>query len=134
MEANKMDEEARRALLRSIFGKWENILSCKGIDKGSKDCPLCELFNREGSSFTCIDCPVFLDTGEEGCLETPYSKWENKASIHDYYGLWVGNRISPTTAELAVKEQEYLISLLPQKDIDNLETLYKNFVKKENLK
>ena len=122
----------RKALLQSIFGKWEAILSCKKPDKGHRDCPLCQLFFDRA----CGGCPVFEKTGYYYCEKTPYREWTGIAGIYDticdnekvsYY--WLGDPFNPQAIDIAVKMQEFLISLLEKEDQDNLENLYISFKK-----
>ena len=119
-----MDNKTREALLKSIFVKWENILSCKGDDLGSGNCPLCELFDAP----FCDGCPVFSVTGYPDCNDTPYEEWNIKAPYRIKYYKWLGNNPDSAIIDIGVKEQEFLISLLSKGDQENLETLHKNFM------
>ena len=118
-----MKEIVKKALLFSIFFKWEGILACKNIDKGPVTCPLCHLFYP----INCRGCPVYVNTGKVHCQGTPYDEWERL--VHDEHGKWLGSCESQDSIDIAVQEQEYLISLLAKVERDNLESLYNDFVR-----
>ena len=128
-----MNRKTRKALLESIFIKWENILSCKGDENGSDDCPLCKMFLKK----SCEGCPISTKTGLVYCENTPYEAWSAYAPEHNgnTFTAWLGEKPSFDIIYLAVKEQEFLISLLSKRDQKNLETIHKNFMikyKEEN--
>lgn len=80
--------------LRGSIAKWEAIVNGTGQDKGTKNCPLCQMFfNVTGN---CDGCPVKESSGQSGCDGTPY----------DHY-----DRDMP---EIAEEELEFLKSLLPE--------------------
>ena len=61
-------EETKEALEGSIR-KWELIVAGEGIDDGTKNCPLCQLFPD------CEDgCPVEYD-GCNGCDNSEFIDW-----------------------------------------------------------
>ena len=107
-----MEEKAEIALLSSILGKWENILNGCGKDEATLNCPLCKEYILKD----CRGCPIYKKTGRPFCVGTPYKAW--------------GESIEANTnnVENALAMQEFLISLLPQEDIDNLEDIYINFI------
>ena len=121
-----MNRETRKALLESIFIKWENILSCKEDENGDEDCPLCKMFFNDN----CEGCPVKETTGLVSCDDTPYNEWDDNAPKHNNHSKWLGEYPSIDVIYLAVKEQEFLISLLSKKDRDNLEVIHKDFMTK----
>ena len=125
-----MNRKTRKALLESIFIKWESILSCKGDENGSDDCPLCKMFLRK----SCEGCPISTKTGLVYCENTPYGAWSAYAPEHNgntfTFTAWLGEVPSIDVIYLAVKEQEFLISLLSKKDRDNLERIRKDFITK----
>jgi hypothetical protein len=107
----KMDKKALKALKGSIK-KWEGIVSGKGIDKGSENCPLCKLF-YSGIDY-CSLCPIYQKTGDEHCQNTPYIAWvDHLESEHNCVeDLSIQ---CPTCKRLAEKELKFLKSLLPKK-------------------
>jgi len=105
-----MNKKTLKALKESIK-KWEKIVSGEGEDRGGENCALCEMFAED----ECIDCPVYIKTGEHSCGGTPYIEWRNHQSYHLYTteeGFVV--RCSKCK-ELAQRELEFLKSLLPEK-------------------
>ena len=123
-----MNRKTRKALLESIFIKWENIISCKGDESGSDDCPLCKMFLKK----SCEGCPVSTKTGLVYCENTPYGEWSNYAPEYEgkTYTAWIGEVPSIDVIYIAVKEQEFLISLLSKYYRDNLEVIHKDFITK----
>lgn len=104
-----MDNETLEALKGSIK-KHENILAGIGTDKGPKNCPLCKLFWEHN----CGECPIFTETGEMYCEETPYEAWQ--AHIHDNHDMDYINGdgiYCPECRRLVELEVEFLKSLLP---------------------
>ncbi len=109
-----MDNKTITALQGSI-AKWEKVAFHGGIDDGYKNCPLCRLFSEpdyEGQPGLphCDGCPVSLDVGTDGCDMTPYEDWQD-------YQFEMGTNQSTVfddkSKELAIKELEFLKSLLP---------------------
>ena len=106
-----MNPETLEALKASI-AKWERnqtVQTAKEVDLGPSYCPLCLLFNTYAmkineSDDNCVGCPVFEKTKKKFCRGTPYDDVEVSRF---------------TSAEdirrLAVKETEFLKSLLPTK-------------------
>lgn len=109
-----MNERTKAALEGSIK-KWEQIILGEAVDKGTDNCPLCQLFFAK----YCVGCPVRKRTGVSSCRLTPY------AAMHEAYDQelrdLVGGRIwwtdpkacviGPKTMEVAIKEHEFLCSL-----------------------
>ena len=99
-----MDAPKLKALKASIQ-KWDDNTRAekpRDVILGRDDCPLCQEFPD------CEGCPVMERTGNHGCLGTPYYR---VAELHLkwFHGL-------PDKAEYveaAIKEREFLISLLP---------------------
>lgn len=92
-----MNSRTRTAILGSIR-KWKDILSGKGVDKGVKNCPLCqEFYKRNLLSLECQNCPVFLKTGEIGCVGTPYEEWR---------GIWEEAGMSPLYVSIKEAPEE----------------------------
>jgi len=61
-------EEVLKALDGSIL-KWKRIeRSTEAEDRGSSNCPLCQLG-------VCFDCPIMAHVGAPGCVSTPYEAW-----------------------------------------------------------
>ena len=68
------------------------------------------------------------ERAREALLGSIFGKWENILKGTPYESWGESKEINPFNVEYALEMQEFLISLLPQKDIDNLETLYKEFI------
>ena len=81
--------------LQGSIKKWENIVAGTGVDRGTENCPLCQLYinNR------CEGCPVKKKTQLIGCLGTPYGAYESSHKDHK---------------KLAQAEVYFLKSLLPK--------------------
>lgn len=56
--------------------KWRDIVNGVGVDLGSKNCALCNLFYNEFLS-DCEDCPIMISTGLLYCKGTPYEDFED---------------------------------------------------------
>lgn len=114
-----MDTKTCEALEGSIK-KWELILAGEGRDEGYRNCPLCQMFNtpelnasRTGPA--CEGCPVREETGEGGCRNTPYEKWDELcASLRTD---WIDPAITPVfrreLEKCAMAELDFLKGLLP---------------------
>lgn len=101
-----MNDDVLEALNGSIK-KWEKILDGTGIDDGSLNCPLCEMF----WVVACEGCPVSEKTGMNFCGDSPYDDWSHHAhSSHDDIGRVL---MCPDCERLAKLELEFLKSLLP---------------------
>lgn len=61
-----MTKNELKKLTAKVLKKWENIIN----GEYSEWCAYCDAFN-------CSTCPIGIDTGEIGCIGTPYRKWEN---------------------------------------------------------
>lgn len=64
-----MEEETLRALEGSIT-KWDLICQGLGLDRGSYNCPLCQLL----PACDCEGCPVAQRSKSTSCGRTPYMK------------------------------------------------------------
>jgi hypothetical protein len=111
-----MDAQTLTALQGSIT-KWEKIVAGEGLDAGTSNCPLCELFHGN----FCQECPVFDKSQMEGCSGTPYEEW-GRFFRRQYLnnGLTLPQTVTsqyPETLPLAQAELDFLKSLLP-KDTD----------------
>ena len=104
-----MDKLTRKALKGSIK-KWEDIASGIKADHGTKNCPLCAVFIPSN----CTGCPVNADNQHAGCSDTPY---EDFACAFSYTEKRTAD--TPERKELALKEVEFLKSLLPVKGENN---------------
>jgi len=114
-----MDKETLEALEKSIE-KWEKIVAEKGKDLGSLNCALCGLFITKDRK--CVGCPVYMNTGQRLCRETPYIDWL-KHHAYRHFNVLLGNcplMLTPCVVEcpeckeLAQRELEFLKSLLPE--------------------
>lgn len=109
---NVMDEKTKEALEGSIK-KWRDIVAGHGIDKGSLNCSLCNVFLDQESG-DCKGCPVATKTGNLYCIGSPYDEWSNFEeewllatpinSIKD-------SPLRKEAEELAQAELDFLISL-----------------------
>jgi hypothetical protein len=93
--------------LRASIAHWTRLATGKRRKNesiGAYDCALCVRFILRVDS--CVECPVFLKTGQPGCAGTPY----NKARIACYmHGL-----DSPQFRAAAARMLAFLKSLLPK--------------------
>lgn len=78
--------KAIREAFEGVLDKWESIANDDGVDLGTKNCALCQVFGVEEISFPmpfshienhpCRQCPVGQKTGRNLCGETPYADWK----------------------------------------------------------
>jgi len=111
-----MNKETLAALNGSIR-KWKKIVEGTEVDRGTDNCPLCQMFHRRRIAFqrdsACDGCPVKNKSGEMYCESTPYIEWGNHHAIkHGSASTIIKN--CPTCKELAQKELDFLRSLLPK--------------------
>jgi hypothetical protein len=100
-------EEKTLEALRGSIAKWERIVAREKEDCGKLDCPLCDLFWEQG----CQGCPVAIKTGQDACRGSPYERDWTRA------GGGPGIRaLSPNLKKAALKEVEFLRSLLPAEE------------------
>lgn len=97
--------------LKGSIEKWRKIVKEGGENKGTENCPLCQLFHCcANQSVTekncCKGCPVYEYTGAQGCHYTPYVKY---VIVLDEYPI-----AHPLAIEAAKEELEFLRSLLPE--------------------
>jgi len=108
-----MDKKTLEALKGSIK-KWENIENWGGIDKGSDNCPLCQVFGDND----CEDCPVMMKTGKTQCNGSPWLDFrrhigaEHSNEPKDEAGWIIYKVYCDECKRLARKEKRFLISLL----------------------
>lgn len=102
-----MKSKIKKAIEGSIE-KWEMVKAKKWKDRGADNCPLYELFYKDG----CLGCPIYEKTGYIHCSHTPYEKWdEHQWKIHDAAG-----EMQCKICERHVKaELKFLKSLLDNK-------------------
>ncbi|MCK5600996.1 hypothetical protein KAR91_03945 [Candidatus Pacearchaeota archaeon] len=101
-----MDRRTLTALKGSIH-KWQRIIDDRrATDNGAENCTLCKTF------VYCSSCPV----GD--CDKSPYAEWaEHHREVHNHYwndGPKRRHKDCPKCIELATKERDFLISLLPK--------------------
>ena len=101
-----------RALQGSIE-KWEGIVEGARTDCGAANCELCRRFI---AGRKCTFCPVKLSTGLTQCSGTPYDTWREYAQNHHYNCVNGVPTFDEKSYQIAVKELEFLKSLLPKKD------------------
>jgi len=63
------------AILGSI-AKWRRIVAGETKDRGTIDCPLCEMYDAN-----CSECPIGIRTGKEDCRGTPYEQWREHQEV-----------------------------------------------------
>ncbi|MCP3965086.1 MAG: hypothetical protein GY718_01855 [Lentisphaerae bacterium] len=101
-----MDDKILTALKASIE-HWEDIKKDPDISPSSGNCPLCQLFARNGCNLL---CPAYvIDKGY--CEGTPYEEYSTYLNSLDHE--W-GNKNEKLRQEIAQKEIDFLISLLPK--------------------
>jgi hypothetical protein len=59
------------AALEGSIRKWEKIVSGKGFDGGTENCPCCKAFIDDN----CRGCPISIYSGDIACRKTPYTNW-----------------------------------------------------------
>jgi hypothetical protein len=90
-----MNARTLKALHGSII-KWAKIVAGTGVNHGSTNCPLCKLFLDND----CKGCPVFIKTGLNSCIDTPYEDYIESSSLK-------------ARARHALAELKFLTKLLP---------------------
>jgi len=103
-----MKPKILRALKGAIL-KWERIERGVGVDKGSRNCPLCK---------TCLDCsgcPVAEKVQKSGCNKTPWIKWSNHHSRKHLVSSYPFEILCGKCVQLAREERIFLESLLPRR-------------------
>ena len=106
-----MKKETLKALKKSIQ-KWTDIVNGEGMDSGTRNCPLCQKFNK--GDYPCRDCPVEKFTGFKYCIETPYIEWCNVTNNDlDATIFNERNKVSKKRLKAANAELDFLKSLLP---------------------
>ena len=112
----ELGPRALKALKASIHDKWEPIIAGNGLDGGTDNCPLCNIYFRIDVGFECsISCPVKAKTGLDLCYGTPYEKWillSHTLKLNDQDD---GYNLTPGQKRRAVAELDFLKSLLPKK-------------------
>ena len=109
-----MNKQTLQALQGSIK-KWQRIVvSTEAEDRGTVNCPLCDMFWYRG----CGGCPVRAATGWSLCGGSPYTEWvAHMTGDHSHPGL--PKHRHPDCKEclqLARAELDFLVGLLPDKD------------------
>lgn len=95
--------------LKGSIAKWKAIVARTGIDRGDRNCPLCQEFQD------CEGCPVMEATGEAQCLGTPYYDWKHTArNVSDSGGFALVSR-SNASQRYAEEMLGFLKALLPKK-------------------
>jgi hypothetical protein len=105
-----MNRQTLKALKGSIK-KWELIVRGESVDKGIRNCPLCELFWKKD----CKGCPVSDKTGDVYCNGSPYSRWEKCSDLlRNAEALnWECAVGGSKSRRIAKAELKFLKSLLP---------------------
>ena len=98
--------------LKESITHWDRLIL--GVEQwvGRKHCPLCSVFNSDdiADEDSCEGCPVFKATGMKYCSDTPY---DDTDCFIDCAGK-VKDIKDPAWIEIAKKERDFLISLLPK--------------------
>jgi len=114
-ETVPMDAETLEALKGSI-AKWEGIVAGIDVDRGARNCPLCQKYPNLG----CDGCPVAERTGYANCSDTPYQSQWMRLKEPDVSGCGCasckGERVALTDVARAAAQAEvdFLRSLLPR--------------------
>ena len=103
------------ALKRSITDKWQPIVKGKEEDKGAANCRLCLV------SGSCEGCPVFIDTGERQCMDTPYADWSDYWWSNQKAGFSFLSSVKLTPWKVRTEQE----AELAQAELDYLKGLYK---------
>lgn len=110
---NVMSKRMLNALKKAIE-KWQEIVDGTGIDRGTENCALCNLYyGPDKYNNSCQSCPVHKKTGDIWCSETPYEIWnDHQENDHEDIEAW---KIHCDQCKvLAQKELKFLKSLLPK--------------------
>jgi hypothetical protein len=115
----KWDDKTIEALKGSIE-KWRRIREEDGIDNGSRDCPLCDIYwkevdleNDENIEVRCFFCPVYESTGQHACEGSPYKKWRSYLKEAVTKGIISYMVYDEVSEELALDMEEFLKGLMP---------------------
>ena len=92
--------------LKGSITKWKKIVAETGVDDGTTNCPLCQMFFDRG----CLGCPVSRKVGLSNCEGTP---WVNWARIHN--GAFPYTIENEEHEHFARAELGFLQALLPEK-------------------
>jgi len=93
---------------RAIDGsieKWQKIVDGVDEDDGSKNCPLCALFDDE-----CCGCPIAAEFGDDCCWGSPYGDWI-KLTDHDVIRTMHRRVRTLAQKDAAQAMLEYLVEL-----------------------
>ncbi len=102
--------------LRGSIKKWEDIVAGTGVDHGSSNCPLCQLFTPTGGHCPdCEQCPIVDISGEIKCWNTPYGDWDWHL-MKEHPTAPDRRARCPECVSLAQAEVDFLRSLLPEKE------------------
>ena len=105
-----MKKETLEALKKSIQ-KWESIERGIGIDLGSRNCALCDIFLAK----LCHGCPVYYFSRRMICNGTPYESWvEHQSATHNGNKATYFVAYCPECRDIAKQEVNFLKSLLPE--------------------
>jgi len=101
-----------KAALEGAIQKWKQIVAGTGLDHGTADCPLCELFVNNW----CCGCPV-NSAGYGHCQGSPYSAWRvAQEDLGNEMMPW--GATNPTLIAIAKRELKFLRSLKSNRKID----------------
>lgn len=112
-----MNKRVLTALQRSIR-KWKQIAAGKAVSYGTDNCALCRKFHPEYNmgKNSCEGCPVREVTGQDECLDTPFSAWQTH--LHNSHKDRFEDAVQPgceLCVDIALAEYNFLRALLPKK-------------------
>jgi hypothetical protein len=73
-----MSKDNTMKALDGSIEKWEGIVMGTELDRGRRNCPLCQEFGAGGG---CGACPIAADTEDSGCRNTPYTAWSSGGQL-----------------------------------------------------
>jgi hypothetical protein len=123
--ASTMEIKTLQALIGSIK-KWDRIRKLEDVDKGTSNCPLCQMYFLNANGPNCAGCPVAEVAKDVCCYNTPYKKFRGRWEVWEIYdavNVFDGKpefkyaKHKEEYIRLATKEYEFLLSLLPAGEI-----------------
>lgn len=99
------------AALRGSIEKWDKIADQTGVDRGWRNCQLCNLF--AANDLQCSGCPVAEKTGIVGCYGTPFVYF---SKLNPPYNKELQGYYASTPEQIAAARAmaDFLRSLLPE--------------------
>lgn len=102
---------SKQALIKSILHWVDNCEANKPEEASisSSDCALCETYYKSLADNPCEYCPIYKDTEEPTCLNTPY---EDAEDVWEDWRFYETKKYKKKFRKAAFEEVRYLISLL----------------------